>query len=168
MPSMSELTLRPLTPGDLSEVLELSGRLFAFDAALDPTLAPAWPGSCQHRQYIQHALARPEGEGCGWLAEYRGQSAGYLLAARLEPEAHQVGGPWVNLEELFVRQELRGLGIGERLCAALRTWAERHAIRHLVVTVSADNQKGIAFYRRNGFLPQDMVLRLSLDQTWGA
>jgi GNAT superfamily N-acetyltransferase len=164
MAAMEELTLRPLTPADLPEVLSLSTRLFAFDAVLDPTLSPAWPGSCQHREYLQHALARKEEEGCGWLAEYQGRTAGYLLAARMEAEAHQVGGPWANLEELFVLGELRGMGIGERLCAALRDWASRQGIRHLVVTVSADNQKGLAFYRRNGFLPQDQVLRLSFPQ----
>lgn len=75
------------------------------------------------------------------------------------------GRPGIYLEDLYVRPEARGRGIGKRLLAHLaRTAVERRCAR-LEWAVLDWNEPSIAFYRSLGAVPMDewRVFRLTGD-----
>jgi GNAT superfamily N-acetyltransferase len=75
------------------------------------------------------------------------------------------GRPGIYLEDLFVRPEARGRGIGKRLLAYLaRTAVERRCAR-LEWAVLDWNEPSIGFYRSLGAVPMDewTVFRLTGD-----
>ena len=65
------------------------------------------------------------------------------------------GQPGIYLEDLFVRPEARGRGVGKRLLAYLaRTAVDRHCAR-LEWAVLDWNEPSIGFYRSLGAVPMD-------------
>ncbi|MFI6172532.1 GNAT family N-acetyltransferase [Nocardia sp. NPDC051052] len=56
-----------------------------------------------------------------------------------------------ELGTLWVSRVARGQGIGDRLVQAVERWAMQAGIGMLLLTVSPDNERAIALYRRNGF-----------------
>jgi GNAT superfamily N-acetyltransferase len=63
--------------------------------------------------------------------------------------------PGIWLEDLFVRPEFRGRGIGRALLEHLADFAERRGCGRLEWAVLDWNEPAIEFYRRLGARPQD-------------
>lgn len=60
-------------------------------------------------------------------------------------------GPLAQLEELYVRPELRSRGAGSGLIAALRAEARRRDALEILINVDADDTDARRFYERHGF-----------------
>lgn len=60
-------------------------------------------------------------------------------------------GPLVQLEELYVRPELRSGGVGTRLIAALREESRLRGAAEVMINVDADDTDARRFYERHGF-----------------
>ncbi|MFR0355143.1 GNAT family N-acetyltransferase [Streptomyces sediminimaris] len=57
-----------------------------------------------------------------------------------------------ELRSVWVSSRARGRGIGNRLVAAIETWALASGAAALKLAVLADNEPAIALYRRHGFM----------------
>ncbi|MGQ5260968.1 GNAT family N-acetyltransferase [Micromonospora sp. ZYX-F-536] len=57
-----------------------------------------------------------------------------------------------ELRSVWVGPEARGRGVGDRLIAAVETWALRSDARTLKLAVIPGNEAAITLYRRNGFV----------------
>ncbi|MET8307857.1 GNAT family N-acetyltransferase [Micromonospora sp. NPDC005173] len=57
-----------------------------------------------------------------------------------------------ELRSVWVGPKARGRGVGDRLIAAVETWALRSDARTLKLAVIPGNEAAIALYRRNGFV----------------
>ena len=57
-----------------------------------------------------------------------------------------------ELRSVWVGPGARGRGVGDRLIAAVETWARRSDARRLTLAVILSNEAAIALYRRNGFV----------------
>ena len=88
------------------------------------------------------------------IAEWDGQPAGYSLFFGFY--STWVGRPGLFLEDLFVRQEFRGKGIGKALLATVAAIAQRENCYGIRWEVLDWNQPAIDFYKRLGatFLDQ--------------
>jgi GNAT superfamily N-acetyltransferase len=88
------------------------------------------------------------------IAEWNGQPVGYSLFFGFY--STWVGRPGLFLEDLFVRQEFRGKGIGKALLAALAALAQRENCYGIRWEVLDWNQPAIDFYKTLGatFLDQ--------------
>lgn len=64
-------------------------------------------------------------------------------------------GPLAQLEELYVRPEVRSRGIGAKLVAALRAEATRRGALEILINVDADDTDARRFYERHGFTCTD-------------
>ena len=64
-------------------------------------------------------------------------------------------GPLAQLEELYVRPEVRSRGIGAELVAALRAEASRRGGLEILINVDADDTAARRFYERHGFTCND-------------
>jgi GNAT superfamily N-acetyltransferase len=78
---------------------------------------------------------------------------GYLLGFR--HETFFAGGPVAFVEEILVRDDLRGFGVGRSLMAAFEAWA----LDHRCVLVSLSTRRAAPFYRALGYEESASYLR---------
>ncbi|HEX4267735.1 MAG TPA: GNAT family N-acetyltransferase [Steroidobacteraceae bacterium] len=139
------ITIRAATRDDVSLVLEFIRDLARYErlehevAASEAQLAEALFGE---RPYAEVVFACIGGEPAGFALFFHNFST-------------FKGRPGIYLEDLFVRPEARGRGIGKRLLAHLaRTAIERRCAR-LEWSVLDWNEPSIGFYRSLGAVPMD-------------
>ncbi len=71
------------------------------------------------------------------------------------------GRPGVMLQDIYVRPEARGLGMGRRLLAAVMRDAQDWDASFLTLMLDRDNHAARSFYARHGFAPRgdyDMLI----------
>ena len=66
-----------------------------------------------------------------------------------------------EVDSLFVDTRFRGCGIGTELMRRALAWFRTTAATSLVVSVMHGNDKAVAFYRRFGFQPRTVVMKIS-------
>ena len=87
------------------------------------------------------------------IAECDGRTAGFALF--FPTYSTFLARPGIWLEDLFVRPEFRGRGIGRALLSHLANLAEDRGCGRLEWAVLDWNEPAIEFYRRLGARPQD-------------
>ncbi len=87
------------------------------------------------------------------IAEHEGEPAGFALF--FHNYSTFLARPGIYLEDLYVRPELRGYGIGKALLARLASIARERDCGRLEWAVLNWNKSAIQFYRSLGALPQD-------------
>ena len=104
-PNQNPLTIRPAGPDDIDELLALIHELAVYEKA--PESAVATP------ELLHRALfgERPTAEAV--IAEWEGKPAGFALY--FHNFSTWLGKPGLYLEDLFVRESMRGKGIGKAL-----------------------------------------------------
>ena len=65
--------------------------------------------------------------------------------------------PGIWLDDLYVDENARGLGAGKALLAHLAKLADERGYGRVEWVTAANNEKGLAFYRRNGARVQEVV-----------
>jgi len=139
------VTLRAATPDDVTLIRELIEGLadyerlrhecVATDASLRETLFGARP-------YAEVIIADVEGSAAGFALFFHNYST--FLAK-----------PGIYLEDLFVRPEQRGRGVGKALLQRLAQLAVERGCGRLEWSVLDWNADAIGFYRSLGARPQD-------------
>lgn len=82
------------------------------------------------------------------LAEYNAEIVGYVSFTR--NYSIWLGGPYFHIDDVFVKDHVRGKGIGEALMTHLKGLAKSDGISKIKWEVQADNEKAIQFYKRLG------------------
>ena len=73
------------------------------------------------------------------------------------------GGKVLLLEDVIVRGDLRGGGLGRRLVEHVLNWAQEHGMTRVTLLADRGNQAALDFYRKLGFSRSQMtVLRKML------
>jgi len=101
-----------------------------------------------------------------WLATVDGAPAGMasLFEYRRMPRPGRPDSRWGYVSNMFVREELRGRGIGSALLAAIISAADDRDYARLVLSPS---EESIPFYRRAGFRVPDGDDRLLVRSAGG-
>lgn len=135
-----ELQIRPATPADVSDVLALIRELAEYEKLLHEVVAT--------EERVHEALfgARPVAE-CV-LACRSGMPVGFALY--YHNYSTFIGRAGLYLEDLFVRPEHRGLGIGEALLRHLAGIAVRRGCVRMEWAVLDWNKRAVEFYERMG------------------
>lgn len=156
-------TIRPATRADIPQILFFIRALATYEHATEAAVA---------------TVADLERDGFGptpfyfcLIAEHNGRAAGFALY--FFNYSTWVGRPGIYIEDLFVEQELRGLGIGKALLQRVAAIAVEKGCRRMQWQVLDWNQPSIEFYRALGgeFLDEWRNVRLSgeaLTQLAGA
>ncbi len=140
-----EITLRAATRSDLSQVLAFIRELAVYERlehqviAGEADLEAAFFGP---RPYAEVVLASLDGAPVGFALYFHNFST-------------FLGKPGIYLEDLYVRPEARGLGIGKRLLAWLARTALERGCARLDWAVLDWNEPSIGFYRSLGAVAQD-------------
>jgi GNAT superfamily N-acetyltransferase len=73
------------------------------------------------------------------------------------------GAPACWLEDMVIRPDHRGRGLGTRLLQHAVAYARSHGFTRITLLTDRINERTIRFYERNGFQPSEMVpMRLHL------
>jgi GNAT superfamily N-acetyltransferase len=141
----STLTIRPAAGHEMPLVLELVRELATYERlAHEVTATPA---------DFAAALFGPQACAEVLFACLDGTPVGYALFFRTFSSF--VGKPSIFLEDLFVRPQVRGRGIGKRLLAHLAHLALERGCGRLEWAVLDWNQPSIGFYRSLGAVAED-------------
>ena len=139
------LRLRPADPDDVPVIFDLIGQLADFEQ-----LRPQMVGNVGDLQ--RHLFGEPR-FAHALIAEWDGAVAGFALYF-FNYSTFQCR-PGLYLEDLFVRPEFRGRGIGHALLLELESRARALGCGRLEWAVLNWNQSAIDFYRRFGATPKD-------------
>jgi len=139
------LFIRPATVADVALVRELIEGLAEYERLRH---------ECHATDELLHAALfgeRPYAEVV--IAEHRGETAGFALF--FHNFSTFLTRPGIYLEDLFVRPEHRGHGVGKALLGHLASLAVARGCGRLEWAVLDWNESAIGFYRKLGAVPQD-------------
>ena len=136
---IAELTIRKAEEGDSALLLELIRGLAVYER-LEAEMTATVEG------LREAVFARREAEAI--IAEYNGEAAGFALY--FENFSTFLGHKNLYLEDLFVWEHLRGLGIGKALLRAVARVAASRGSRRLDWCCLDWNEPSKAFYRSLG------------------
>jgi GNAT superfamily N-acetyltransferase len=150
-----KLSVIPATPADVPLLLELMAALAEYErmveqlVSTEADLADALFGP---RPAVEALLGYLDGDAVGYALYYTTYST--FLGRR-----------GLYLEDLFVRTEARGAGMGQALLARLAAIAVERGCARLEWAVLNWNEPAIGFYKRLGAEPMDTwtVYRLAGD-----
>ncbi|MGW4489887.1 N-acetyltransferase family protein [Amycolatopsis sp. NPDC004368] len=141
---MPDPRVRRIRPEDVDAVVELVYALAEFERM---------PEECHlEAPQLHKALFGPVPALFGHVAEVDGRVAGFALWFLSFSTWRGVHG--IYLEDLYVREELRGSGLGKALLAALAAECVEQGYERLEWAVLNWNP-AVGFYRALGALPQD-------------
>ena len=148
----SSVTIRPARPDDAEVLVNLVRELAVYEKL--EQYARATPEDFRRHLFGPHPLAEAA------LAEVAGQPVGFALWYATFSTFR--GRPGLYLEDLFVRPEFRGRGIGKALLATIARLAVERGCGKLEWSVLNWNEPAIGFYRALDARPLDewMVYRL--------
>ena len=135
------LNLRDLTPEDAPVVLPMVEEFYHSDAVDHPVDAAILERSFRDAADPAEPLLR------GLLIQWDGEAAGYLYVTQCY--SAEVGGRCVLLDEVYLKPEFRGRGIGTRVLA----WLEESypSARRFRLEVTQANQGAARLYRSAGY-----------------
>ena len=149
------LTLRPAQPADVPTILELIRDLATYEKLLHEVEADA--------EALHSHLFGPRPVIEVIMADWNGEVAGFALF--FHNYSTFLTKPGIYLEDLYVKPDLRGHGIGKALLAELARLAVSRGCGRLEWSVLDWNAPAIGFYESLGARPMDewTVYRLSGD-----
>lgn len=151
---MKEITVRPAEKKDTALILELICSLAEYEHMKEQVTATR---ELLEQNIFEHRYAQV------LIAEVDGEAAGFALF--FYNFSTFLGKPGIYLEDLFIKSEFRGLGIGTTLISRLAQTAEEQGCGRLEWACLDWNKPSIQFYRNLGAAAQDewTVYRLTGD-----
>lgn len=141
------------TAADLPHLADLLAELFALESDFVPEREKQLRG-------LQLVLDNPE-TGRLFVLRIGGEVAG--MANALITVSTAEGGRVLLLEDVIVRREHRGGGLGRKLVEHVLEWAKQQGMTRVTLLADRDNHAALDFYRRLGFESSHMtVLRKPL------
>jgi len=141
---MAEVKIRHAVPADVPEIVSLIRALAEYEKAAPGALSLT-------EELLRDSLFGPHAAVEALIAECSGQMAGYALF--FHNFSSWRGKRGLFLEDIFVRPELRGRGIGKALFAELLRIARERGCSRMEWLVLDWNQTAIDFYRSLGAEP---------------
>lgn len=147
------LHIRPAVKDDCGLILKLIRELAEYEKLTDEVTAT--------REALAGTLFGDRSAAEVLIAEWRGQPAGFALF--FPNYSTFLARPGIYLEDLFVRPDFRGHGIGKALLARLARLVVERGGGRLDWSVLDWNAAAIDFYRRIGATAKDEWLLMRLD-----
>jgi GNAT superfamily N-acetyltransferase len=153
------LTIRPAEREDLDAMVSLLQALFAIEQDFTPD-------PDRQRRGLLLFL-----DGCG---KHRSILVGAMEDRVIAMATVQIlvstaeGGPVGLVEDVIVREDCRGRGVGRRLMTALRSWAAQRGLTRLQLLMDQHNQPALDFYRKVGWHNTGLVCLRRADMTTDA
>jgi GNAT superfamily N-acetyltransferase len=152
---MKDVTITSANETDIPELIGLLGVLFAIEQDFTPD-------PDKQRRGLAALLASPG----GYIAIARDQAAravGMATAQLVISTAEGAPSAWI--EDVVVREDWRGEGLGRSLLDAVLAWARGQGAVRAQLLADLDNAPALAFYDRLDWQPTRLgARRLMLDK----
>ena len=155
-----DINIRKADIKDLESIMVLFDKLSLSDLPYDTEVDVYWAHTPDGKNYFTDKI-QGKNSVC-FVAEADGSIVGYFLAIKKEDPTYRLI-KIADLEHLVVDENYRNQGIGKKLMNAFISWAKSEGINKVSVNVFTDNEKGIKFYKREGFLPFESILEKKVD-----
>lgn len=137
------------TAEDLPALADLLQELFTLESDFSPARARQLAG-------LRLILENPA---LGRLFVLRRAGRVTGMANALITVSTALGARVLLLEDVIVRHEQRGAGLGRRLVEHVCAWAQAQGMARVTLLADQDNAAALAFYDRLGFQKSAMVVR---------
>jgi GNAT superfamily N-acetyltransferase len=137
-----EISFRRAGAADIPQMCALLSELFSLESDFSPD---------RHKQArgLNLLLDDAGGSSAVFVAEKDGEIIGMCSVQVLISTAE--GGPVGLVEDVIVRREYRGRGIGSRLLSEITAWCNARNISRLQLLADVDNARAKKFYAGSGW-----------------
>ncbi len=143
-----EVVIRKALPTDITQMCGLLSELFSVEADFRPDERKQASG-------LSLLINDASGSSAVFVAEDAGEIVGMCSVQMLISTAE--GGPVALLEDVIVRKEYRGKGIGAGLLSEVAGWCSDKKISRLQLLRDSDNEPAMKFYSANGWSATNLV-----------
>lgn len=143
-------TIREARTEDLDDLVELLGLLFSLESDFTPD---------QEKQREGLALMLGKGPRVVLVAVSSDDGSGTVIGMATAQVVISTaeGGPALLVEDVVVRPEARGRGVGTALITRIEAWGKRMGATRLQLLADRDNTGSHGFYEACGFSPTNLV-----------
>lgn len=143
--------MRRIQPGDRALYIRMVQEFYRTDA-VDHEIP------VENIENTFEELMRGDTYAEAYILEDQGQPAGYMLLAKTFSQ--EAGGPVVWIEEIYIRPEYQGKGIGSRVFKKLDAMFDAGVYR-LRLEVEKTNIRAVELYERQGYtwLAYDQMIK---------
>lgn len=151
---MNGVTIAPASEADIPELIDLLAVLFSIEQDFSPD-------TDRQRRGLAALLASPTGH-IAIARDTTSRAVGMATAQLLISTAEGAPSAWI--EDVVVREDFRGRGLGRALLDAVLAWARSQGAVRAQLLADLDNAPALAFYERVGWRPTRLgARRLMLD-----
>lgn len=152
---MKDIIIKKATLENIQDITSLNQELFDlesnnFDFSLDIT----WPTSNDGQEYYKSAITN----NITLIAIKDKKVVGYLIGSINTENSYNIKSQ-AELENMCINNNYRHFGIGTLLFNEFKRICKENNIKELKVTASYDNKNAISFYKKNGFIEQEITLK---------
>ena len=149
MASEKNFTIRP----GRREDAEAAARLWMQSAEEHTTHDRIYATATGAEQVMRRFLADLASSGHSFLfvAESGGRVVGFISGELREGSLTFRQKTWASVDDVFVEQDHRNLGIGRTLLEGVEAWAKERRADGVSLQVAAANERGRKFYEELGF-----------------
>ena len=155
---MQDIKLRPATLDDLEALEEFEQGVIQFERPFAPQLKP----DPIHYYAIEDLIENDDA--CFVVAEVDGDliASGYGLIQKSKPTKKERQHAYLGF--MYVVPEYRGLGVNGKVVEYLINWSKENNLSEIVLEVYSDNQSAIKAYKKIGFEPGLLKMRLNTEE----
>ncbi len=146
---MTAPAITTATVGDIPELIELLGVLFSIEQDFTPDTEKQQRG-------LATLLASPQGH-VAIARDDVGRAIGMVTAQLVISTAEGAPSAWI--EDVVIREEWRGKGLGRLLLDTALNWARAQGATRAQLLADLDNTPALAFYNRLGWQPTRLGAR---------
>jgi GNAT superfamily N-acetyltransferase len=140
---MNGVTIAPASEADIPELIDLLAVLFSIEQDFSPD-------PDKQRRGLATLLASPTGH-IAIARDTTSRAVGMATAQLVISTAEGAPSAWV--EDVVVREDFRGKGLGRALLDAVLAWARSQGALRAQLLADLDNAPALAFYDRVGWQP---------------
>jgi GNAT superfamily N-acetyltransferase len=140
---MNGVTIAPASEADIPELIDLLAVLFSIEQDFSPD-------PDKQRRGLATLLASPTGH-IAIARDTTSRAVGMATAQLVISTAEGAPSAWV--EDVVVREDFRGKGLGRALLDAVLAWARSQGAVRAQLLADLDNAPALAFYDRVGWQP---------------
>lgn len=148
------IQIKPAVDSDWKIIQKLNKEVFVSDQEHDDDLDMGWPYSSEGISYYK-SLANGK-HGICFIAYMDDKPVGYVALA-IKKFGYRKS-KYVEIENIGVDQKYRSQGIGKMLIEETEKWARLQKASKLYVCAYWGNQRGVDFYKNNGFYESGVEL----------
>ncbi len=155
-----EIIIRKAEERDLQEIQEMSQKLIEYENEIieKPYMVRLdWSLSRDGKEYFEKAIK----ENSIFVAQIQENIAGYIFFYTENQKNHETE-QLAEIENLFVKKEYRGNGIGKKLLDTAKYIIRKQNIKYVKLNTLADNKRAIDIYKRSGFYTYSVQMMCDL------